>query len=469
MDQGAGTLANPYGEAAANLSSATTATSAVFDIVAKVAAGTAIGSAQDLTYTASSGLLVSADDIACAAGTALADHPVPTLASVTKPTSATGTACVAVKSNNVTYKSQVGTITITHGVSGTIGTIYVWAIGDVTSVTLSILDGRSGNIAAGNTALADYMGINAKDATGNRITVAAAGTGYTLTTGTADLAAGATANELGLAAAVCDAGAASGSTVAAQVTHTATAVVSNSVTLTCTTAGVKVTGVEFRDATTVLGGVIVTSGQRATLQLYANYVDASNRPVGDGGATIALTGAAANTMGAVHDAGDYAYSPIEVADNGAARTGAAAMATFGASAAASYGQVLLGTYNPSSNFFGKNTVRIAITNVDLSLTTAATASFTASYTTTDFASGGSSVTVGIVAGAKLKKATITLSAAAGKLVTVTIEKVSTGRTFTYYRKANASGVATFIIRRTGTWEVFASYGDDVTDTVTLKR
>jgi hypothetical protein len=464
MDQGAGTLANPYGEAAANLSSATAATSAVFDIVAKVAAGTAIASAQDLTYTASSGLLVSADDIACAAGTALADHPVPTLASVTKPTSATGTACVAVKSNNVTYKSQVGTITITHGVSGTIGTIYVWAIGDVTSVTLSILDGRSGNIAAGNTALADYMGINAKDATGNRITVAAAGTGYTLTTGTADLAAGATANELGLTAAACAAGAASGSTVAAQVTHAATAVVSNSVTLTCTTAGVRVTGVELQNA----AGSVVTSGQREALNLYANFVDASGRSVGDGGAVIDTIG---GTMGAANDTGDYAYSPIEVADTGAPRTGAAAVVVTGhtTDAAASYGQVQLGVFTPSSNYFGKNTVRVAITSVDLTLTTAATASFTASYTTADFASGGSSVTVGIVAGAKLKKATITLSAAAGKLVTVTIEKVSTGKTYSYYRKANASGVATFIIRRTGTWEVFASYGDDVTETVTLKK
>jgi hypothetical protein len=30
-------------------------------------------------------------------------------------------------------------------------------------------------------------------------------------------------------------------------------------------------------------------------------------------------------------------------------------------------------------------------------------------------------------------------------------------------------VATFTIRRVGTWEVFASYGDDVTETVTLKK
>jgi hypothetical protein len=95
--------------------------------------------------------------------------------------------------------------------------------------------------------------------------------------------------------------------------------------------------------------------------------------------------------------------------------------------------------------------------------------YVVSYTVTTLSGGTSSGTAAIVAGAKLKKATITISAAAGKLVTVTIEKVSNGRTFTYYRKANASGVATFKIRRTGTWEVFAAYGDDVTDTVTLKR
>ena len=141
----------------------------------------------------------------------------------------------------------------------------------------------------------------------------------------------------------------------------------------------------------------------------------------------------------------------------------------GADAAASKGYVTVGTYTPSANFFGKNSLQVMVEVVDQDAVTAATATFTISYTTVDFASGGTSETVGIVAGAKLKKATITLSAAAGKLVTVTIEKVSNGRTFTYYRKANASGVATFKIRRTGTWEVFAAYGDDVTDTVTLKK
>ena len=481
FDQGAGTSANPYGESSGTLASA----GAVFDIVAKTVGGVAIGTAQNLTYTASAGLLVSADDIACTANTALTAHPVPTTSSVTVATSDAGLACVAVKSNNVTYKAQTGTITITHGTSGTIGTIYVWAIGDVASITLAVAGGRSGNVIANNGIIQNYVSITSKDASGNRIHVPLAAADYTLTTGSADLANGAavgtvtatglTANRLNLTAGVCAAGAASGSTVVAQVTHTSSALKSNELTLTCTTAGVRVVGIELQDAT----GSVVTSGPYQTLELYANYVDASGRSVGDGGALIPI-----NTMGddaafGTNELADnderidgtkFRHSPIEVNDSGATRTGAAAMsALMDDDTAADYGQVLLGDYTPSSNFFGKNTMQVVVSVVDLSATTASSATFTVSYTTVDFASGGSSVTVGIVAGAKLKKATITLSAAAGKLVTVTIEKVSTGRTFTYYRKANASGVATFIIRRSGTWEVFASYGDDVTDTVKLKR
>ena len=141
-----------------------------------------------------------------------------------------------------------------------------------------------------------------------------------------------------------------------------------------------------------------------------------------------------------------------------------------ADAAASKGYVTIGTYTPSAQFFGKNSLQVMVEVVDQDAATAATATFIISYTTVDFAAvAAESSTIGIVAGPKLKTATITLSAAAGKLVTVTIEKVSTGKTYSYYRKANASGVATFTIRRVGTWEVFASYGDDVTETVTLKK
>ena len=476
FDEGTtGTATAPLGEA----SGALAATGATFDIVVKDGTNTALTGAQALTFTASSGFLVSAADGVCAGvGT-------PTTATATVSGFGTaGVGCVTVKSTGVAIKAQTGTITITHGVTGVIKTVYVWAIGDVTSVTLSIEDGRSGHIAADNIAIDNYMGINAKDATGNRITVAAAGTGYTLTTGTADLAAGTAdadgINNLGLTADVCAANAASGSTVAAQVTHTATAVVSNAVTLTCTTAGVKVVGYELQNASSA----VVTSGVKQALTIWANIQDASGRSVGDGGANIDILGTAKTTTvngsiyGAAIDADDFRLSPIEQSldSTGAFQpsTGAAAVSALTTvNAAADYGQVTLGTYTPSANFFGKNTLEITTGCADLGAAAGSCAGRVdvVTYTTLDPASGAaaSAGTAAIVAGPKLKKATITLSAAAGKLVTVTIEKVSNGRTFTYYRKANASGVATFKIRRTGTWEVFAAYGDDVTDTVTLKK
>jgi hypothetical protein len=464
-----GAATNPLGEA----STALATTGATFDIVVKDGTDTALGAAQTLTFTASSGFLVSAVDAVCAAvGT-----PTTATATVTGFGTA-GTGCVTVKSTSVSIKAQTGTITISHAFTGVIKTVYVWAIGDVTSVTLSIEDGRSGHIAADNSPIDNYMGINAKDATGNRITVAAAGTGYTLTTGTADLAAGtanaAGINNLGLTADVCAPNATSGSTVAAQVTHAATGVVSNSVTLTCTTAGVKVVGYELQNSSFA----VVTSGPKQALTIWANIQDASGRAVGDGGANIDLlgtpkaTGVNGSIYGLAIDAGDFRMSPIEVQDSGAARAGAGALTFATANDAAEYGQVSIGGYTPSANFFGKNALEITTGCADLSAAagTCAGRVDVLTYTTIDpasgaAASGGSAASVN----AAKRIGSFTLSAAAGKLVTITVERVSDGKVWTYYRKANASGVATFLIRKVGRFDVFASYGDDVTDTVRMRR
>jgi hypothetical protein len=74
----------------------------------------------------------------------------------------------------------------------------------------------------------------------------------------------------------------------------------------------------------------------------------------------------------------------------------------------------------------------------------------------------------ISAGAKKKIATATFGAAAGKKVAFVLENAS-GVTKTYYRKANASGVAKYTIGLNGTWTVYATFGDEITDTVTLKK
>jgi len=72
-------------------------------------------------------------------------------------------------------------------------------------------------------------------------------------------------------------------------------------------------------------------------------------------------------------------------------------------------------------------------------------------------------------GPKKLKATASFGAvAANKKVSFVIENAK-GKVRTYYRKANASGVATFKLKLRGTWDVYASYGDDITELGKLVR
>jgi hypothetical protein len=239
---------------------------------------------------------------------------------------------------------------------------------------------------------------------------------------------------------------------------------SNTVSVVCTDDGADavITGIAFAESSVVLGG---------TADVTATIVDGHGNPLGylgdaetvDFGTVVetsaptalnSTTGAAiAGSVGTTDVTGVFVvvdgvgYSTYTTADGPTAFE-----------------------YTASATHTGRQYVNLEFPDSDLAAAADVADDFTANILVTSVASGGAAGgTVVIAAGAKLKKATITISAAAGKLVTVTIEKVSNGRTFTYYRKANASGVATFKIRRTGTWEVFAAYGDDVTDTVTLKK
>jgi hypothetical protein len=59
-------------------------------------------------------------------------------------------------------------------------------------------------------------------------------------------------------------------------------------------------------------------------------------------------------------------------------------------------------------------------------------------------------------------------AAASKKVAFVLENAS-GTTKTYYRKANASGVAKYTLALRGTWTVYATFGDEISDTGTMKK
>ena len=82
-----------------------------------------------------------------------------------------------------------------------------------------------------------------------------------------------------------------------------------------------------------------------------------------------------------------------------------------------------------------------------------------------FASSGDAT---LTAGAKKKVATATFGAAVNKKIAFVLENAS-GVTKTYYRKANASGVATYTLALKGTWTVYATFGDEISDTGTMKK
>jgi hypothetical protein len=135
-----------------------------------------------------------------------------------------------------------------------------------------------------------------------------------------------------------------------------------------------------------------------------------------------------------------------------------------------YVTFVVGTFTQSitaSNMPGSYAVIIAIGDADLNTTGDQAAEYSLAYTVTNAAAGGADAT--LAAGPKKLKATATFGAsAANKKVAFTLENAN-GVVKTYYRKANASGVATFTLRFKGTFEVTASYGDAITDTVTLKK
>ena len=85
------------------------------------------------------------------------------------------------------------------------------------------------------------------------------------------------------------------------------------------------------------------------------------------------------------------------------------------------------------------------------------------YTTNDAYAGVLSV------GAKKLKATADFGPAAAKKKVAFVLESAAGVTKTYYRRANASGVASYTLALRGTWTVYATFGDEISDTGTMKK
>ena len=217
-----------------------------------------------------------------------------------------------------------------------------------------------------------------------------------------------------------------------------------STTFTCSTNAVSDINVSFETASVAVGG---------TAYVVVELLDAAGLPVPD-----AVTLAQANyksiavANGLINPSSLLTTSALTAAPDAAAATGT--------KLTVENGKFKIPFYATTGGT-GTFTMTVAIAEWDASAPLA-DVTYTASIKIGTSANS-------IEAGPKKKVATANFGAtAAGGRIAFTIENAA-GTTRTYYRKANASGVATYTINRAGTWTVYASYGDDITDSVTLKK
>jgi hypothetical protein len=158
--------------------------------------------------------------------------------------------------------------------------------------------------------------------------------------------------------------------------------------------------------------------------------------------------------GVLAGSGDVATANFALSLTGATETGTTwdgTTVTAATSAVNSYGYIVFELKAPS-------TVGTAITLNDPVSSVIAKV-----YTTNDAYAG-----VLTVGPKKLKVTADFGPAAASKKVAFVLESAS-GTTKTYYRKANASGVASYTLGLRGTWTVYATFGDEISDTGSMKK
>ena len=217
------------------------------------------------------------------------------------------------------------------------------------------------------------------------------------------------------------------------------------INVVCTSAETKITGIAMEK-------LLVGPGEKFDVELTA--VDDAGKAAGYGAtvadaATLVLSpatntaaGEIRKTDGTQQAVGDFQGADWVVAD--------------GAGAVEVTAPTTKGTY----------TMVLTYTDIDGTTTgsTAGTYTLTVTVRDTNLASKAD-----LTAGPKKKIASADFGpGAAGLKVAFVLENAS-GVTKTFYRKANASGVAKYTIALRGTWTVYATFGDSITDTVTLKK
>ena len=358
-----------------------------------------------------------------------------------------------------------GTITLTFKVAGTVVATRSYTVrGPVATITptRTIQYVAAGGVLSSGTALDNAFTLVAKDAAGT--TVAHGAYSYTLDAADTNKVSATSATTTvpaygqftsGLCA-TADAGTTKSIVATSSYTSAAGATVTVSSaawTITCTGAAGILTNIAFDKAAYL---------PSSTVYVDATATDSGGRPLGYGGALIesgleAAVGASADEFSIVKQ-GTLTFADVDAVAGSVQEgikftgwvNGEASWAATSHSAVGDFGLVLTIVDNDPVTTGDQEKVFSPVATVSNIL---------------------SSVVDGtLVAGAKKLKATATFgAAAANKKIAFTLENTRTGVVKTYYRKSNASGVATFTLSFRGTFDVTAAYGDYMTDTVTLKK
>jgi len=350
-----------------------------------------------------------------------------------------------VYADSATSSGGVFEVTVKALVSGKVVGIFDGAFyGKVTTLTASFVDGdRVPETPAA--AVDDFILVGAKDGNGkayglaevDALTLTSYGTvaGGT-TAGAQDLTDGtsaATKNYFKVDADYCPADSAGKTaTIQASTTVSGTAVRSNTLTIQC--------GADKDDALTIQKIEFETNAPLPgeAFDVYVYFEDAGGilGGAGDGLADYGLV-----LTGATEDEANWNGTTVDATDGG-------------------------GDFTELIDGHGKMVFTIkapATVGTTITVSDPASSAIAKVYTTNDAYEGVLTV------GPKKRKATADFGPAAAKKKVAFVLESASGSTKTYYRRANASGVATYRLALRGTWTVYATFGDEISDTGTMAR
>ena len=362
----------------------------------------------------------------------------------------------------VASATAAGTGTLVLTIGGGTETVYFRAVGPVATVTLK--NAGATHLAGGTASTADKIEVTVADASGYALTAPTdAAVTWELAAGSAGAIgdvteAGATDGKYNLTQDACDVAASLTSVgdTAKSFTFNAkvNSIASNTISIKCTDNG---------KYAVLTGAVLDAKSYDVATDPKVTYTfqDGFGNLIGEGG-SVDVTGAAGAALEASMNITALGFNGKLLNGNVAVATYAPADGTI--TTAVGMGKVQQ-TITSTATALGKEWMVITVADSNLGVADDQAAKYTLRWAIIEPQPEDD---------ATITKSKYTLTADFGDLgskkkISFVVENVATGAVVTYVRKANAAGVAKYTIGRKGSFEVYAMLGDDVTETIAVKR